>query len=94
MRTSLKILATSFSLLGCATAASAQQPPHMAEWPLGMAIAYQGDMALVAIRKNLKQSIPEAMSQRMSQALPQEVSTAADSGYTADAGYTGIGIAH
>lgn len=86
MRTSLKMIAASLTLLGCANAALAQQAPQPTEWPLGMAIAYQGDQALIDIREDLKQSLPASTRQFMSLALPQTLATAAtDSGYTADA---------
>lgn len=75
MYTSLKIIAASLSLLGFANNALAQQAPQVTEWPLGMAIAYQGDEALLGIRESLKQSIPQSINQMMSNALPQELAT-------------------
>lgn len=95
MNHSLKMIAASLTLLSCASTALAQDNRDnlVTEVPLGLAIALQGDAALVEIRQSLTQDIPKSMGQMMDRALPQGLATGASPTHTAVVAFSSAGAA-
>ncbi|MGJ8669144.1 MAG: hypothetical protein ACSHXK_06615 [Oceanococcus sp.] len=84
MRYSIKVIAATLALSSMmgTTANAEEQVSSSDDWPMGMSIAMQGDIALLNIQSSAASSIAQSIRQQMAGVLPaqQAVQSVADSG--------------